>query len=101
MTFTLLEEIMPEKKKQELTETDPHSERIGETPSRQQEEERASEKVREKQKPESDGRKPRELRTTSKSELDERIEEKEGPQVARTKEEMSLHEELSRTKEKE
>ena len=86
-------------KKQEMTETDPHSERLTDTPSRQQKEEREREASLEK--PEGgDGRKPTELRTTSRSELDDRIEEKEGPQVARTKEEMSLHEEISRTKEK-
>lgn len=84
-------------KKQELSETDPHSERLTETPSSQQKEERERESSIDK--PEGgDGRKPTELRTTSRSELDDRIEEKEGPQVARTKEEMSLHEELSRTK---
>lgn len=87
-----------EQKKQELSETDPHSERLTETPSSQQKEEREREDSLDK--PEGgDGRKPTELRTTSRSELDDRIEEKEGRQVARTKEEMSLHDELSRTKE--
>lgn len=75
-----------------------HSERVGETATERQKEERSREQAREKPKPESSGEKPHELRTTSKSELDEQIEEKEGRQVARTKEEMSLHEELSRTK---
>ena len=78
-----------------------HSERIGETATERQKEERQREREREKPKPESDGKKPHELRTTSKSEMDEHIEEKDGPQVARTKEEMSLHEELSRTKDDE
>lgn len=83
-----------DQKKQEMSETDPHSERLSETPSKQQKEEREREASLEK--PDGgDGRKPSELRTTSRSELDDRIEEKEGKQVARTREEMSLHEEIS------
>ena len=75
-----------------------HSERVSETASERQKEERSREREREKPKPESSGEKPHELRTTSKSEFDEHIEEKEGPQVARTRGEMGLHEELSRTR---
>lgn len=74
-----------------------HSEHVAETASERQKEERERERGREKPKPESDGVKPTELRTTSRSELDKRIDEKEGPQALRTKEEMSLHEEISRT----
>lgn len=82
------------RKKHGMAETDPHSERISDTPSRQQKEEREREASIDK--PDGgDGRKPTELRTTSRSELDDRIEEKEGHQVARTREEMSLHEEIS------
>ena len=70
-----------DQKKQEMSETDPHSERLSETPSKQQKEEREREASLEK--PDGgDGRKPSELRTTSRSELDDRIEEKEGKQVA-------------------
>lgn len=86
-----------ERKKQELKETDPHSERLTETASEKQKEERAREEARDKPETEGSGRKPVELRTTSKSTLDERIEEKEGHQVARTSEEMSAHDEISRT----
>lgn len=78
-----------------------HSERVAETASERQKEERAREHDREKPKPESSGEKPHELRTTSKSDFDRQIEEKEGPQVARTPEEMSLHEELDRTRDDE
>lgn len=89
---------MADTKKQEMTDLDPHSERLTETASEKQKEEQEREAQREK--PEGgDGRKPTELRTTSRSELDDRIEEKEGKQVARTREEMSLHEEISRTEE--
>lgn len=90
-----------EQRRQKLEETDPHSERLSETASEKQKEERRREKAREKPEIEGSGRKPVELRTTSRSELDERIEEKEGRQVARTSEEMSLHEEISRTREDE
>lgn len=92
---------MADEKKQEYTETDPHSERVAETASDRQKEERRRERAREKPEETGDGRNPSELRTTSKSDLDRQIEKKEGKQVARTKDEMSLHEVLSRTKEDE
>lgn len=88
-----------EQRKQRMAETDPHSERLSETASEKQKEERAREEARDKPEIEGSGRKPVELRTTSRSPLDDRIEEKEGRQVARTSEEMSQHEEISRTAE--
>ena len=40
------------------------------------------------------GRRPHELKTTSKTQFERDMEEKEGPSVARTPQEMSLHEEF-------
>lgn len=65
-----------------------HSERRSESVSEKQKEERERERSREKPDVKGDGRKPEELRTTSKSDLDETIEEKEGRQAMRTPEEM-------------
>ena len=44
------------------------------------------------------GKKPADLRTTSKTDLEHHIEEKDGRLAQRTPEEMSLHEELDQRK---